>query len=109
VGVAVGSCAQPGAQLIVVGQGDDLHETPVLDVVLRMPEVVVPCVGVITRSIDKSNYGWLVVLLGVFATALFYGDSMITPAISAGARAEAMTAPGARPAGRRAEPSEAQY
>ena len=30
----------------------------------------------------KSQYGWLLVLLGVFATALFYGDSMITPAIS---------------------------
>ncbi len=39
-------------------------------------------VAMIGRHIDKSNYGWITVLLGVFATALFYGDSMITPAVS---------------------------
>lgn len=39
-------------------------------------------VALISRHIGGSKYGWLAVLLGVFATALFYGDSMITPAIS---------------------------
>lgn len=39
-------------------------------------------IALLSRQIGKSNYGWLIVLLGVFATALFYGDSMITPAIS---------------------------
>jgi KUP system potassium uptake protein len=48
-------------------------------------------IALITRSIDKSNYGWLVVLLGVFATALFYGDSMITPAISVLSAVEGLT------------------
>ena len=40
-------------------------------------------VALISRSIGKiaTTAGWSV-LLGVFATALFYGDSMITPAIS---------------------------
>jgi len=39
-------------------------------------------VALLSRKIATARYGWLVVLLGVFATALFYGDSMITPAIS---------------------------
>jgi len=39
-------------------------------------------VALLSRRMDRARYGWLVVLLGVFATALFYGDSMITPAIS---------------------------
>ena len=39
-------------------------------------------VALLSRRLGKTNYGWLIVLLGVFATALFYGDSMITPAIS---------------------------
>jgi KUP system potassium uptake protein len=39
-------------------------------------------VALIGRHIKGSGYGWLTVTLGVFATALFYGDSMITPAIS---------------------------
>ena len=39
-------------------------------------------VALLSRHIGTSSYGWLVVLLGVFATSLFYGDSMITPAIS---------------------------
>ncbi len=39
-------------------------------------------VALLSRRVGRSQYGWLLVLLGVFATALFYGDSMITPAIS---------------------------
>lgn len=39
-------------------------------------------VALLSRHIGKSRWGWVVVLLGVFATSLFYGDSMITPAIS---------------------------
>jgi len=39
-------------------------------------------VALISGKISKSKYGWVAVLLGVFATSLFYGDSMITPAIS---------------------------
>ncbi|WP_284125049.1 potassium transporter Kup [Parerythrobacter aestuarii] len=48
-------------------------------------------VALISRSIGKTNYGWLVVLLGVFATSLFYGDSMITPAISVLSAVEGLT------------------
>ena len=39
-------------------------------------------VALISGAMRRSKYGWLAILLGVFATALFYGDSMITPAIS---------------------------
>ena len=39
-------------------------------------------VALLSGVMRRSKYGWLAVLLGVFATALFYGDSMITPAIS---------------------------
>ena len=39
-------------------------------------------VALISRKLGGAKYGWLTVMLGVFATALFYGDSMITPAIS---------------------------
>jgi len=39
-------------------------------------------VALLSRRVGRAQYGWLIVLLGVFATALFYGDSMITPAIS---------------------------
>lgn len=39
-------------------------------------------VALISRSIGETRYSWIAVLLGVFATSLFYGDSMITPAIS---------------------------
>jgi KUP system potassium uptake protein len=39
-------------------------------------------VALISRNIGETRYSWLAVLLGVFATSLFYGDSMITPAIS---------------------------
>ena len=48
-------------------------------------------VALLSRSIGKTNYGWLIVLLGVFATALFYGDSMITPAISVLSAVEGLT------------------
>jgi len=48
-------------------------------------------VALLSRNIGKSNYGWLIVLLGVFATALFYGDSMITPAISVLSAVEGLT------------------
>lgn len=48
-------------------------------------------VALISRQLDKSRYGWIAVLLGVFATALFYGDSMITPAISVLSAVEGLT------------------
>ncbi len=48
-------------------------------------------VALISSHISKSRYGWLAVLLGVFATALFYGDSMITPAISVLSAVEGLT------------------
>ncbi|NQX95473.1 MAG: potassium transporter Kup [Erythrobacter sp.] len=48
-------------------------------------------VALISRSVSKSKYGWLAVLLGVFATSLFYGDSMITPAISVLSAVEGLT------------------
>lgn len=48
-------------------------------------------VALISRSISKSRYGWVAVLLGVFATSLFYGDSMITPAISVLSAVEGLT------------------
>jgi KUP system potassium uptake protein len=38
--------------------------------------------ALIKRSSDKASWSAPLILLGVFATALFYGDSMITPAIS---------------------------
>jgi len=48
-------------------------------------------VALISRHIGKTSYGWLVALLGVFATSLFYGDSMITPAISVLSAVEGLT------------------
>ena len=56
-------------------------------------------VALLTRHVGKSRYGWLVVLLGVFATSLFYGDSMITPAISVLSAVEGLTVvdPGLQP------------
>ncbi|MEP2234759.1 MAG: potassium transporter Kup [Alteripontixanthobacter sp.] len=48
-------------------------------------------VALISSKISKSKYGWVAVLLGVFATALFYGDSMITPAISVLSAVEGLT------------------
>lgn len=56
-------------------------------------------VALISRSIGRTSYGWLLILLGVFATALFYGDSMITPAISVLSAVEGLTVvnPGLQP------------
>ncbi len=48
-------------------------------------------VALISRQISKSKHGWIAVLLGVFATSLFYGDSMITPAISVLSAVEGLT------------------
>jgi len=48
-------------------------------------------VALLSRSMGKTGYSWLVVLLGVAATALFYGDSMITPAISVLSAVEGLT------------------
>ncbi len=48
-------------------------------------------VALISRSLSKSKYGWIAILLGVFATSLFYGDSMITPAISVLSAVEGLT------------------
>ena len=47
--------------------------------------------ALISRSIGRSKYNWLIVMLGVGATALFYGDSMITPAISVLSAVEGLT------------------
>jgi KUP system potassium uptake protein len=38
--------------------------------------------ALITERARSSGLTWLITLLGIFAAALFYGDSMITPAIS---------------------------
>jgi len=38
--------------------------------------------ALISRSSEGKRWTWPIILLGVFATALFYGDSMITPAMS---------------------------
>ncbi len=48
-------------------------------------------VALISRSMGQSRYSWMAVLLGVFATSLFYGDSMITPAISVLSAVEGLT------------------
>jgi len=48
-------------------------------------------VAMIGRHIRGAGYGWITVLLGVFATALFYGDSMITPAVSVLSAVEGLT------------------
>ncbi len=48
-------------------------------------------VALISRYIGQSSYSWIAVLLGVFATALFYGDSMITPAVSVLSAVEGLT------------------
>ncbi|MBT0668077.1 potassium transporter Kup [Novosphingobium profundi] len=48
-------------------------------------------VALISGAIRRSGYGGLIVMLGVFATALFYGDSMITPAVSVLSAVEGLT------------------
>jgi KUP system potassium uptake protein len=48
--------------------------------------------ALINRSLDgRAKWTGGIVLLGVFATALFYGDSMITPAISVLSAVEGLT------------------
>src|SRR3546814_5431090 len=47
--------------------------------------------ALISRSSGGARWTWPIVLLGVFATALFYGDSMITPAMSVLSRSEEHT------------------
>src|SRR3546814_7981466 len=48
--------------------------------------------ALINRSLDgRVRWTGGIVLLGVFATALFYGDSMITPAISVLSAVEGLT------------------
>jgi KUP system potassium uptake protein len=47
--------------------------------------------ALINRSTPGRRWGAPIVLLGVFATALFYGDSMITPAISVLSAVEGLT------------------
>jgi KUP system potassium uptake protein len=49
--------------------------------------------ALINRSLSVGGKKWTggIVLLGVFATALFYGDSMITPAISVLSAVEGLT------------------
>jgi KUP system potassium uptake protein len=48
-------------------------------------------VALISSQLNKTKYGWVALLLGVFATSLFYGDSMITPAISVLSAVEGLT------------------
>src|SRR3546814_21117395 len=48
-------------------------------------------VALLTHYVGGSRYAWLTLILGVFATALFYGDSMITPAISVLSAVEGLT------------------
>jgi KUP system potassium uptake protein len=47
--------------------------------------------ALISRRTAGASWGPGIVLLGVFATALFYGDSMITPAISVLSAVEGLT------------------
>ena len=48
-------------------------------------------VALLSGALKKSKFGWVAILLGVFATSLFYGDSMITPAISVLSAVEGLT------------------
>jgi KUP system potassium uptake protein len=54
--------------------------------------------ALISRSVGSDTRKWTagIVMLGVFATALFYGDSMITPAISVLSAVEGLTTVEAR-------------
>ena len=47
--------------------------------------------ALINRSTPGQRWSTSIILLGVFATALFYGDSMITPAISVLSAVEGLT------------------
>jgi KUP system potassium uptake protein len=46
--------------------------------------------ALISRKTAGASWTWPIVMLGVFATALFYGDSMITPAMSILSAAEGL-------------------
>src|SRR6185295_9777961 len=46
-----------------------------------------------TRLTHGSNLTPIIVVIGIFAAALFYGDSMITPAISVLSAVEGLQAP----------------
>ena len=90
---------------------DDLHVLGVLSLIFwsMMLVVTIKYVTIIMRADNKGEGGSLallalinrksqgarwtrgIVLLGVFATALFYGDSMITPAISVLSAVEGLT------------------
>jgi KUP system potassium uptake protein len=91
---------------------DPLHVNGVLSLIFWSMVLVVALkyVAIITRADNKGEGGSLallalinrkvgtsrrwsggIVLLGVFATALFYGDSMITPAISVLSAVEGLT------------------
>ena len=48
-------------------------------------------VALISQKLGGTNRGWIAVMLGVFATSLFYGDSMITPAVSVLSAVEGLT------------------
>ncbi len=99
---------------------DDLHIRGVLSLIFwsMMLVVTIKYVIIIMRADNKGEGGSLallalisragsakarwsggLVLLGVFATALFYGDSMITPAISVLSAVEGLTVvqPGLQP------------
>ncbi len=47
--------------------------------------------ALLMRQVNSARRGSLIVILGVFATALFYGDAMITPAISVLSAVEGIT------------------
>ncbi len=47
--------------------------------------------ALLMRQVNSAKRGSLIVILGVFATALFYGDAMITPAISVLSAVEGLT------------------
>jgi len=46
--------------------------------------------ALITERAKNRHLSWIITLLGIFAAALFYGDSMITPAISVLSAVEGM-------------------
>ena len=46
--------------------------------------------ALITERAKNPRVSWIITLLGIFAAALFYGDSMITPAISVLSAVEGM-------------------
>ncbi|HLO63062.1 MAG TPA: KUP/HAK/KT family potassium transporter, partial [Azonexus sp.] len=46
--------------------------------------------ALVTERARNPRLAWVITLLGIFAAALFYGDSMITPAISVLSAVEGM-------------------